>query len=112
MRCFSVIDIREPRQQTPVKYVPAPQNTWNIHLQTHEDLLLVVNAKDVFAAAELHDEKECDKGVLGTKVGTADAKLARDWTAGLAVYDIANPAERQQIGFMPIKGGGIHRFCQ
>ena len=107
---FSVIDVRDPRQPTPVKYVPAPENTWNIHLQTHEDLLLVINAKDMFAAAEFQDESEYYKGALGKKVGTADAERARDWTAGLAVYDIANPAEPRQIGFMPVEGGGVHRL--
>ena len=28
----------------------------------------------------------------------------------MGVYDIANPAEPRQIGFMPIEGGGIHRI--
>ena len=40
---FSVIDVRDPRKPKPVAYVPAPPNTWNIHLQTHDDLLLVIN---------------------------------------------------------------------
>ena len=47
---FSVIDVRDPRYPRPVNYVAAPENTWNIHLQTHEDLLLVINAKDMFAS--------------------------------------------------------------
>jgi hypothetical protein len=44
-------------------------------------------------------------------VGTAEAKpdAARDWSAGLAVYDISKPAEPRRIGFMPVEGGGIHR---
>lgn len=111
---FSVIDVRDPRNPKPAAYVPAPQNTWNIHLQTHGDLLLVINAKDMFAAAEFQDETQYYKGALGEKVGTAGAtepeSTQRDWTAGLAVYDIANPAEPRQIGFMPVAGGGIHRI--
>ena len=109
---FSIIDVRDPRNPKPVNYVPAPPNTWNIHLQTHGDLLLVINAKDMFASAEFQDEKQYYKGALGKKVGTADASSARtrDWTAGLAVYDIANPAEPRQIAFMPVEGGGIHRL--
>ena len=55
---FSVIDVRDPRDPKPVAYVPAPANTWNIHLQTHGDLLLVINAKDMFASAEFQDEKQ------------------------------------------------------
>ena len=37
---FSVIDVRDPRNPKPVHYEPAAPNTWNIHLQTHEDLML------------------------------------------------------------------------
>ena len=109
---FSVIDVRDPRHPKPVQYVPAPDNTWNIHLQSHEDLLLVINARDMFAAPEFQDEKQYYKGALGKKVGTADAVQAtrRDWTAGMAVYDIADPAEPRKIGFMPVEGGGIHRL--
>ena len=109
---FSVIDCRDPRDPKPVAYVPAPPNTWNIHLQSHEDLLLVINAKNMFAAVEFQDETEYYKGKLGKKVGTADTFLSktRDWTAGLSVYDISNPAEPRQIGFMDVEGGGIHRL--
>ena len=28
----------------------------------------------------------------------------------MAVYDISNPAEPRQIGFMPVEGGGMHRI--
>lgn len=109
---FSIVDVRDPRAPRPIKYMPAPPNTWNLHLQTHGDLLLVVNAKDMFAAAEFQDEKQYYKGALGKKVGTADAtsSIVRDWTAGMTVYDIANPMEPRQIGFMPVAGGGIHRI--
>lgn len=109
---FSVVDCTNPRDPKPVAYVPAPHNTWNIHLQTHGDLLLVINAKDMFAAAEFQDERAYYKGALGEKVGTAtkSAASARDWTAGMAVYDIANPATPRQIGFMPVDGGGVHRI--
>ena len=107
---FSVIDVRDPRQPRAAGYVEAPANTWNIHLQTADDLLLVINAKDMFAAAEFQDEHAYYKGSLGKTVGTAEAGARpRDWTAGLSVYDIKTPGEPRQIGFMPVEGGGIHR---
>jgi hypothetical protein len=112
---FSIIDVRDPRNPRAVNYLAAPPGTWNIHLQTHGDLLLVINAKDMFAAVEFADEKAYYKGQLGRVVGTAQArpqeasKPARDWTAGLAVYDISQPAQPRRIGFMPVEGGGIHR---
>jgi hypothetical protein len=106
---FSVVDVRDPRDPKSVAYIPAPENTWNIHLQTYEDLLLVINAKDMFAAEEFKDEHAYYGGSLGETVGTAKGRK-RDWTAGMAVYDIKDVANPQQIGFMPIKGGGVHRI--
>jgi hypothetical protein len=112
---FSIVDVRDPKNPKPANYLAAPPGTWNIHLQTHDDLLLVIHAKDMFAAAEFADEKAYYKGQLGKVVGTAEAKpkegdkAERDWSAGLAVYDISKPAEPRRIGFMPVQGGGIHR---
>jgi hypothetical protein len=108
---FSIIDLRDPMNPRAVNYLPAPPGTWNIHLQAHEDLLLVVNAKDMFAAAEFADEHAYYRGQLGKVVGTAKAtRASRDWTAGLAVYDISRPHTPRRIGFMPVEGGGIHRI--
>ncbi len=107
---FSVVDVRDPRQPKAAGYVQAPPNTWNIHLQTADDLLLVINAKNMFAAAEFQDEHAYYKGSLGKTVGTAEGARPRDWTAGLSVYDIKTPGEPRQIGFMPVEGGGIHRI--
>lgn len=106
---FSVIDVSDPRNPKAVNYIAAPENTWNIHLQTHDDLLLVIHAKDMFASAEFQDEKAYYKGALGTKVG-GDKKQVRNWSAGVAVYDISKPAAPRQIGFMPVEGGGPHRI--
>lgn len=108
---FSVIDVRDPTRPKAAAYVPAAPNTWNIHLQTHDDILLVINAKDMFAAAEFQDERAYYTGDLGRKVGTADhARRARDWRAGVAVYDISRGDLPREIGFMPVEGGGIHRI--
>ncbi|HVY58019.1 MAG TPA: hypothetical protein VHA77_09240 [Xanthobacteraceae bacterium] len=109
---FSVVDVRDVRRPRAVNYLAAPPNTWNIHLQAHDDLLLVVNAKDMFAEAAFADERAYYRGQVGKVVGTAEAKQkgARDWTAGLAVYDLSTPEAPRQIGFMPVEGGGIHRI--
>ena len=42
---FSVLDVRGPRNPKMVSYIHAPTHTWNIHLQAHDDLLMVVNAR-------------------------------------------------------------------
>jgi hypothetical protein len=103
---FSVIDVRDPRTPKPFGYVQAPPNTWTLHLQQHENLLLVVHAKDMFAQPELADERNYYKG-KGSFAGAPAGP--RDWSAGLAVYDISTPGEPRQIGFMPVEGGGLHR---
>ena len=69
---FSVIDVRDAKNPRAVNYVAAPPNTWNIHLQVHDDLLLVIHAKDMFAAAEFSDERAYYSGALGKTVGTAE----------------------------------------
>jgi hypothetical protein len=107
---FSVIDVHDAKNPRPVNYVAAPPNTWTIHLQAHDDLLLVINAKDMFAATEFADERAYYRGAVGKTVGTAEAKRMRDWTAGLAVYDISRPENPRRISFMPVGGGGIHRI--
>jgi hypothetical protein len=108
---FSVVDVRDPRNPKPAGYVAAPPGTWNIHLQTHGDLLLVIHAKDMFAAAEFQDERAYYKTQVGQTVGTAATeRKERDWSAGMAVYDIGRPTEPRRIGFMPVDGGGVHRI--
>ena len=106
---FSIIDVRDPNKPRAVNYLEAPPNTWNIHLQVHGDLLLVIHAKDMFAAAEFADERAYYSGALGKTVGTAETKRQRDWSAGLAVYDVSKPEAPRRIGFMTVEGGGIHR---
>src|SRR3977135_4093343 len=96
---FSVIDVRDLCAPKAVNYVAAPPGTWNIHLQTHGDLLLVVNAKDMFAEAAFADERAYYRSQVGTVVGTAEAKPGtRDWTGGLAGYDIAQSAGARTHG--------------
>jgi hypothetical protein len=109
---FSVVDVRDASDPRAVDFIPAPPNTWNIHLQVHDDLLLVVNAKDMFAEAAFADEHAYYRGQVGNVVGTSSASGSetRDWTPGMAVYDISQPASPRRIGFMPIAGGGVHRI--
>lgn len=105
---FSVIDVRDPRHPRPVKYIAAPRHTWNIHLQAHDDLLLVVNARDMKALPAFADDRSYYKG----KSSGFDIASARErtWTAGMSVWDISKPDEPRQIGFMPVEGTGLHRI--
>jgi hypothetical protein len=93
---FSVVDVSDPRSPRPIQFVEAPANTCNLHLQAADGLLLVVHGRDAFSPnAAAYDP---------------DRKGGRNWSAGMAVYDIADPAEPRQIGFLEVEGVGLHRI--
>lgn len=101
---FSVIDVRDPARPAAVGFFPAPANTWNIHLQAADDLLLVINAKDLWKQFDV--ESNYYQGSVGTRTDDTDA----DWAAGVAIYDISAPAAPRQIAFLPTDGVGVHRL--
>ncbi|ODU09197.1 MAG: hypothetical protein ABS84_09255 [Rubrivivax sp. SCN 71-131] len=106
---FSIVDVRDPRRPGKVSYVPAPPNTWNIHLQAHDDLLLVINALDLFAGVEAFaDERAYYTRSMAESVhGTT---RARAWSAGMTVYDISTPDQPRGIGQLDVEGVGLHRL--
>jgi len=101
---FSTIDVTDLRAPKAVDFQAAPANTWNIHLQAADDLLLVIHAKDLWK--QFDDEASYYNGSLGTRLGGAE----QNWSAGVAIYDIADPGSPRQIGFLPIDGVGAHRL--
>ncbi len=101
---FSVIDVRDPANPRSGEFVAAPVNTWNIHLQAADDLLLVIHAKDLWK--EFDVEANYYSGSVGTRLAKADI----NWSAGVAIYDISNPATPRQISFLPSTGVGVHRL--
>ena len=108
-RGFSIVDVRDPRNPNTVRYVANPPNTWSLHLQVHDDLLLLVHARDMFAMPEMADERNYYKGKADFS-SLAKPPSERDWSAGMAVFDISNPTEPRQIGFLPVAGRGLHRI--
>jgi hypothetical protein len=108
-RGFSVVDVRDPRQPKTVNYIANPPDTWSLHLQVHGDLLLLIHGHDMFAQPEMADERNYYKPKSGA-YGHEGGGRPRDWSAGMVVYDISNPAEPRQIGFMPVEGSGLHRI--
>ncbi|MHA0289915.1 LVIVD repeat-containing protein [Mycobacterium sp. C3-094] len=101
---FSVIDVSSPREPRTVGFHPAPENTWNIHLQAADDLLLVIHAKDLWKQFDV--EQSYYTGSVGTRL----QQSTKDWSAGVAVYDISDPAKPRQISFLPVEGVGVHRL--
>jgi len=87
----TVIDVRDPRNPQPVNFLAVHPRSWSLHFQTFGDLMLVAEEFNFIAgkpAAQWRDP---------------------DCSAGLRVYDIADPANPRPIGFMPVEGLGLHR---
>ena len=106
----SVIDVRDPRKPKAVEFIPAPPNTWNLHLQVHDGLMLVIHAKNMWAQPELADERNYYRAKTGDIQAHARVPQQQSWSAGMAIYDVSTPGKPKEIGFMPIKGGGLHRI--
>src|SRR3984885_6019443 len=49
--------VRAPPKPQAVAYVQNPPNTWSLHLQVHDDLLLLVHGRDMFSQPEMADER-------------------------------------------------------
>lgn len=105
---FSIVDVRDVKNPRPAGFVAAPPGTWNVHLQAHDDLLLVVNARDLFADARFADEKVYYTRSVADTVREDAAE--RPWSAGLRIFDISRPEHPQQIAFLSLEGIGIHRI--
>jgi hypothetical protein len=105
---FTIVNVSNPRQPVPAAFVPTAPNTWNTHLQVHEDLLLVIEEFALNRAyASLADyHAHSIEGVDSSRFG----KRGVDYSAGMRVYDISKPAEPRQIGFLEVDGLGVHRI--
>ncbi|TCV92984.1 LVIVD repeat-containing protein [Biostraticola tofi] len=105
---FSIVDVRDVNNPKAAGFVAAPPGTWNVHLQAHDDLLLVVNARDLFADARFADEKIYYTRSVSDTV--RPEKTDRGWSAGLRIYDISTPDRPIEISFLSLEGIGIHRI--
>ncbi len=103
---FSVMDVRDPKNPTFVKHIPQPAGTWSQHLQTHGDVLIVNNMRDMLQAANIA-AGDYYRGSIGEKIAL-DAP-EQGYAAGLRVYDIYDRANPREIAFLEVPGLGVHR---
>jgi hypothetical protein len=103
---FSVIDVRDPRNMKTVAFVPAPPNTRAPHLQVHENLLLVVNAANVWALQQYSAQQQ----YFDNPLADSFSKREQNFAAGLRIYDIADPTRPREISFLSMPGIGLHRI--
>jgi hypothetical protein len=80
----SIVDVSNPRDPQVVRQIPIPENTHSHKVQLAGDILLVNHEQQL--------------------------RGAEPYSAGLAVYDVSTPSDPKQIGFMPLKGQGVHRM--
>jgi len=102
----SVIDVRDPRAPAAVGYLPCPEGTWSLHLQSAEGLLLIANALDLGRVKSVEDDRDYYSGSMRTRL---EGEGGREFAAGVRIYDTSDPAAPREIGFAPVDGVGVHR---
>lgn len=83
----SIVDVRDPTNPVLVHQIPRPPGTHSHKVQVVGDVMLVNHERNRFEAT------------------TPDR-----WSAGVAVYDVADPAAPRQVGFLETPGVGTHRM--
>ncbi|MGH8953128.1 MAG: LVIVD repeat-containing protein [Acidimicrobiia bacterium] len=83
----SIIDVSDPTRPRLISQIARPEGTHSHKVQVVGSTLLVNHERNRFEAAP-----------------------PADWSAGMAVYDVSDPASPQQIGFYPTPGTGVHRM--
>ena len=106
---ITTVDVRDAKNPKVVDFIACPPGTRAFHLQTHDDLLLAVNAPSVWTMQEFQNEKAYFGGSPADKL-----KDQSRFTSGIRVYDISKPEKPAEIGFMPVEGLGpashlVHR---
>jgi hypothetical protein len=102
----TVVDLRDPKNPRTVGFIAAPPNTRSSHLQAHDDLLLVINGANVWAAQAVASEKD----YFSKSLTESFDRTKTNFAAGMRVFDISKPAEPREIGFLPVEGLGFHRL--
>lgn len=104
---ISVVDVRDPRQPKTVNFIACPPGTRALHLQTHEDLLLCVNAPSVWTMEEFQKD---EKTYFGASPADSLKRQMGKFTPGIRIFDISKPEAPREISFMPVNGIGPHRI--
>jgi hypothetical protein len=103
---ISVIDVADPRAPHAVAFLPCPPNTRAHHLQVADGLMLAVNSANIWAMQNYQSQQDYFTAPLADSF----TRRERNFTAGLRVYDLADPAAPREIGFCPVEGIGLHRI--
>ena len=105
-RGIMVTDVRDPRNPRPVNFLPIHRNSWSMHLQTADNLLLGIEELDIKALMSQQDYYAKSNQVDSSRYGVR----GQDFSAGMRVYDTTDPANPRPIGFLEVQGLGLHRI--
>lgn len=83
----SIIDVSDPTRPRLISQIARPEGTHSHKVQVVGGTLLVNHERNRF-----------------------EAEPPSNWSAGMAVYDVSDPATPEQIGFYPTPGTGVHRM--
>ena len=95
---FTIVDVTNPHEPRPAGFVETAPGALNIHLQVHDNLLLVVDGANLFSiygSPEAYYSQSME-GWSSNRFGQRGV----DFMAGMRVYDISNPTEPRQIGYL------------
>lgn len=84
----SIVDVSNPTRPQLITQIERPEGTHTHKVQVRDNLLLVNHERNRF-----------------------EPQPPEEWSSGMAVYDVSDPARPQQIGFYPTSGTGIHRMA-
>lgn len=83
----SIVDVSEPTRPSLITQILRPPGTHSHKVQVRDGLLLVNHERNRFEDSPA------------------------EWSAGMAVYDVSDPARPDRIGFYPTPGTGVHRLA-
>ncbi len=86
---LTIVDAADPADLRVVKQMPHPNNTHAHKVQIAGDILIQNQERPYF-----------DKSVAATVPNEA----------GIRIYNISNPTEPREVGYMKIPGKGVHRM--
>lgn len=81
----TIFDARDPRNPKVLSQIETPPGTHSHKVQITDDVMIVNHEKN-------------------------PSEDASEWSAGVAVFDVSDPARPRRIGFFPATGEGVHRM--